>query len=1490
MELNDNDATQLAKDIIHKYFQTHDYPFTFHHIESFNQFLGEDLPNLIQSSNPITLLNEGFNQQVQNEFGEVVTRKKYKYKVEIYVGGKDGKGIYIGTPTLSLENSDVVRVLLPNEARLRNLTYASTVSADIHIEMTIAGQPNILVKELKSLALFKMPILLHSSYCLLHNKPAEFLREAGECEYDYGGYFIVDGAEKILVTRQEKAFNTLVISLQKSDPKVAVFSKIICLNPKSHMVKNVTFQLMRNSEYIYVGLPFIRKPVPLFAVFRALGVQSDEDIINMIFPDPESAEAKMLTPYLLPSIVEAHPFVDTVSAIKFMKTLTKGFSEEHVIDILYNQTFIHIENRPGARAAFLAECVRKILRIYTKIDQPTDRDDIRNQRCLTSGFACQMLFQGIYKIWVKQVRMNIDRAYNENPTLYRDENFAKIFEKGNFASIFSTNLITEQVMRAFHGKWSGSVGESKDGNLQSLSRLSYHDFLSHCRRMNLEFDTGKKDAGPRRLHPSQFGYYCTNETPTGASIGITKNLSILTAISTALQTKEITEWLFNPLRGKLIPCNMVTDESIKLTVPFFLNGGILGYTLKPITLTKVLKLLKRSGYLPAYSSVGFNIDERKVFLYMDEGRPMRPLIYIQDGKVPIEKLQGFKDWRHLIMGPLSNERIANRKIGDTHFIDPFEKVEKDVAFEAYIRELSGQTGAIEYIDPYEHNLTYVAMYPKYKNATTTHVEIHPSTMLGMMTNMIPFAHHNQSPRNQLSCSQSKQGLSIFSTKYRSRFDNQVHVLCYGEAPLSRTIYYDYVADGNIGYGHNLILAIGSCTGYNQDDGILMNKDSFDRGMFRNMSFRSYIGCESNDPETKSQIRIAHPRNVAGWTDLSPGLDYTKLDDRGIIDVSKHPYVDENTVLISMYMVSEGGIYRDVSITPQVWTNGRVDDIAITVDNNNLRMVKIRITQDRIPELGDKFSNRHGQKGTIGMLVPARDMPRTKDGTVPDMIMNPHAIPSRMTMGQLLETILGKAAAVAGAIGNATSFMNDGDPTENIGAILESKGYEKYGNEILYDGTSGIQIPSVIFIGHCYTMRLKHMTQDKWNARAQGRKEARTHQPTGGRGNQGGLRIGEMERDAISGHGTADFLQESFMKRSDATEFIVCNGCGTVPIYNESENLYFCTLCDGPAYFSGSKPDDLTLVPPNKRSTVKFSKVAMPYASYLLTQELTTYMNMSLRFLTAANVERLEQPSGEYLSGKGLTGEAVTLRPLTIPETSVPALVNTNEGIDYTAGDDEERALVGFQQSLNEREAIESAAIDAAVNAQAQAAKLGLSPEGVTATIRVENAPAATSPFVPPGPNVFQTTPSPAFSPQVTNVPVMYGAPNGAVYTNAPVNAGPPPPPAPVQTYTLTNTTEMTPGGTAPVASGGFQQLAQRQITETYAPPPEAQIYPPVLPGAPANIVVATDPASMMAAGLRPLPTGAPLRAFSAPRPVSNGETNTNSPSNASARVTVIKQG
>jgi len=279
-----------------------------------------------------------------------------------------------------------------------------------------------------------------------------------------------------------------------------------------------------------------------------------------------------------------------------------------------------------------------------------------------------------------------------------------------------------------------------------------------------------------------------------------------------------------------------------------------------------------------------------------------------------------------------------------------------------------------------------------------------------------------------------------------------------------------------------------------------------------------------------------------------------------------------------------------------------------------------------------------------------------------MIMNPHAIPSRMTIAQLLETIFGKAATRCGAIANGTAFMNDGDPTESIGDILEKEfGLERYGNEILYDGTTGVQIPSAVFIGQCYTMRLKHMTEDKWNARGQGRREQRTHQPTGGRGNEGGLRIGEMERDAITGHGMSLFTRESYMKRGDGTQFVVCNGCGTIPIYNEKDNFYVCPLCDGPVKYAGDSASNLELLPPNKRSLATFSKVEFPYVVKLLEQELSTYMNIGLRFLTAKNVTHLRQPPLEQIDDAALEEYInMPLPEMIIPETRVVEYVKPVE--------------------------------------------------------------------------------------------------------------------------------------------------------------------------------------------------------------------------------------
>jgi hypothetical protein len=502
----------------------------------------------------------------------------------------------------------------------------------------------------------------------------------------------------------------------------------------------------------------------------------------------------------------------------------------------------------------------------------------------------------------------------------------------------------------------------------------------------------------------------------------------------------------------------------------------------------------------------------------------------------------------------------------------------------------------------------------------------------------------------------------------------------------------------------------------------------------------------------------------------------------------------------------GGQVTDASTTPQVWTRGRVEKVVVMVNNLGLRLVKIRVVQDRIPELGDKFcltddhevltdngwksismitkedkvaqlnkldhcieyvfpketfvfnhtdemyliqtergsqyvtsnhrlfvkeqaehkyelvmahivsklylekkyvmldsemnevlitnitrtekneigdrvycisvpseiflvrrknetvalwtgnSNRHGQKGTIGALLRGHDMPRTESGIVPDMIMNPHAIPSRMTIAQNLEQLLGKTAALSGAIGDGTSFMNDGSPQEYIGGILEELGYEKYGNEVMYNGATGEQIQAYIFIGPVYGMRLKHMVEDKWNARAQGRKEVRTHQPTGGRGAQGGLKIGEMDRDAIIAHAGMSFVKESFMERSDGATIPICVGCGTIPIYNPRLNISICSMCDGPVRYIGDTVNTLEILPPLGRPKSKIVQVEMPYSTKLLTQEQETYLNLCTRFITTSGFERL---STLELSG---TSSAMIkeLPRMILPEIVAPAYIEEIE--------------------------------------------------------------------------------------------------------------------------------------------------------------------------------------------------------------------------------------
>jgi DNA-directed RNA polymerase II subunit RPB2 len=1233
----------VARHLLDTYFKTNSYPYTRHHIDSYDQFLSKDLGLIVKNENPILILKERIGD---TDF--------YKYKVEIFVGGQEGNQLLIGLPTITLQGGKETRLLFPNEARLRNLTYSSTVYANILVKVTyteevIAGVPREMVLDpviYEKHPLFRIPVMLHSRYCSLHNKPKEFLEQAGECPQDHGGYFIIDGGERVIVSRQEQAFNTLYITKQNSDPKISFYSTISCFSQETRRTKRVSFAIMKDTGAIKVMLPFVRTPVPLFVLFRALGIQTDKDIVQSIFPDLESAEAKMLMDLLEPSVKDAFPFLTKYSAIQFIKVFTKGFAESTVLDIIYNQTFTHVENQPGARIQYLGQVIRKILRVVAGLESETDKDSTRNQRCLVSGFSTQMLFQDIYKQWKKLVGRYVDYEFNCNPSLYKGLMFRNIFSAGNANQIFVQNHITDALMKAFRGKWGSGLGEEKAGLIQVMSRLSYLDFMSHCRRVVLDFDTGLKLTGPRHLHPSQFGYYCTNETPGGASIGITKNLSILTTISTGTPVKPFQQWLGK--RGFLIKPNDISALHRAVYVPVEINSGLYGYTTTPLQFVKMLKCLKHTGWLPPSVSVGFDYHDRRVFIYMDEGRPIRPLIIVRNGTpTPMDTLRSIKTWRDAVLGTDPARQVS---LSVSDFVDPLAETEV-ASIEDYIERLTPYLGYIEYVDPYEQNLAYVASFHELADAETTHIEVHPSTMLGAVNSLIPFLNHNQSPRNQLGCSQTKQALSMFASNFKDRYDNQVHLLCYPQAPITRTMYANYLGEGRMNNGHNILMALATYQGYNQEDGIVFNADSVSRGLFRSIAYRSYEGFEEDDPKTQARTRFGNPKNIPSWNDINPNLDYSKLNDDGFIKVGE--YVDETTVIMGAYMAI-GSKYKDSSITPQVWTRGRVEEVVVMYSPTGLRLVKVRIVQDRSPELGDKFTNRHGQKGTIGMLIRAEDMPRLANGQVPDVIVNPHCIPSRMTVAQLLEQLFGKAATKAGTYADATAFMNEGSPADRLGDILEKQyGIERAGNEIMYNGITGEQIPAQIFACPLYFMRLKHMTEDKWNARGEGRREQRTHQPTGGRGQQGGLKIGEMDRDAILCHGVAEFFQESLMKRSDGTTHMICNGCGTFPIYNERLNIRICPLCDGPVKYVGDSAKTLEILPPIHQSRVTFSKIAAPYVLKLLEHELETYLNMGLRILTTKGVEHIRLPN---INPEGKEQIRGPLPNLVLPEPHVPDII------------------------------------------------------------------------------------------------------------------------------------------------------------------------------------------------------------------------------------------
>jgi len=551
----------------------------------------------------------------------------------------------------------------------------------------------------------------------------------------------------------------------------------------------------------------------------------------------------------------------------------------------------------------------------------------------------------------------------------------------------------------------------------------------------------------------------------------------------------------------------------------------------------------------------------------------------------------------------------------------------------------------------------------------THVEIHPSLMYGFMGNQIVYPENNPLPRNAFACGQAKQAVSMYSTNFFSRIDKMGVILNYGQIPLVKSRYLKHINNEEHPCGENVMVAIMCYSGYNVEDSILFNEGSVKRGMFRTTYFNSYETREESTKVKDSNVdsHIVNIESQGNVTGLKPGYEYDHLDMYGMI--KENTELNDKIVLIGKVKTNLDNPDHpiDESVYPKKGQLGFVDKTFITESEEGTRLAKVRIREERMPNIGDKFASRAGQKGTVGILIREQDMPFTGSGLRPDIIINPHAIPSRMTIGQLVETLTGKACALYGTFGDCTAFMNTGPKEKQFGSLLTRQGFHSTGTEILYNGMTGEQIQSNIYYGPTYYMRLKHMVKDKINYRARGPRTLLTRQTVQGRANDGGLRIGEMERDGIIAHGVSHFLQESMMIRGDEYYMAICNKTGTIAIYNSMRDLFISPMADGPIKFTGNLLSEMNIQKVTRFGR-SFSIVRVPYSFKLLMQELMT-MNITMRVITADNIDQLESMS--YSN---------TINRLTFESENA----NTTDIISRVVDKNKENSMVGYVASKTTR--------------------------------------------------------------------------------------------------------------------------------------------------------------------------------------------------------------
>ena len=1157
------------RELVETYFR--ERSIVNHHIASYNDFLPTiDHPNS-RMQNIVDNVRASPDEAERGLIRLDPDRTEGKV-IEIRIGRKrdektgqiDGSArptISVGRPVIK-EANGATHDLFPMEARLRNLNH----SAPIMLEFTVVEDG--IEREAEKVHIGDLPVMIKSKKCNLHRDNLDVDREPtpeeldkhlvdmGEDLCDPGGYFIIGGTERALISLEDLAPNRVMVEMNERYGTSLHVAKVFS---QREGYRALTLMEKKKDGILVVSVPAASGQIPLIVLMKALGMESDEQIFKAIVSDPQMANIvyanieecqnkKLYPPNGIYTTEDAILFLER----KFATGQAKEYRAKKVESIIDRSLLPHLGDTSEVRlkkSIFLGRVARNILELELGKRKEDDKDHYANKRLKLAGDLMEDLFRVAFTNLIKDLKYQLERGYTRKKGL-------------KISSAIRPDLLTHRLLHAFAtGNWVGG----RAGVSQLLDRTSNMSALSHLRRVTSPLTRSQPHFEARDLHPTQWGRLCPNETPEGQNCGLVKNCALIVDVSEGTDEKDVI-WLLRDLGVREVGEQYTNETSI------YVNGDLIGLHDKPKELVEEIRQRRRSGLLSHEVNIRFDDNMNEIIINCDEGRMRRPMLVVRHGKTMLthrhveDMRSGKAKWSDLIREGVVEWIDAEEE--DTYIaVFSYKTPQKCEHCGKFLSEID-----VEWRNPGEEGK--IALECKACGGTMqidsllldkhTHLEIDPMVILGVCSAMVPYPEHNSSPRVTMGSGMAKQSLGMSSSNYRIRPDTRSHLMHYPQQPIAKTKPMDFVHFEKRPAGQNFVVGIISYSGYNMEDAVIMNKSSVERGLGRTTFMRTYRSEERRYPGgQEDHFEIPSPDVRGARADLS----YSNLSEDGLI--SPETKIEGGDVLIGKtspprFLEEEADFLtpqkrRETSVTVRPGESGYVDSVMLTESENGSRLVKVKVRDERIPELGDKFASRHGQKGVVGLLVCQEDMPFTEDGLVPDLLINPHAIPSRMTVAHVLEMIGGKVGSMEGRFIDGTPFS--GEREEALRDALIKNGFKHNGKEIMYDGITGRKVEAGIFVGVIYYQKLHHMVSGKLHVRSRGPVQILTRQPTEGRSRQGGLRFGEMERDCLIGHGAAMVIKDRLLDESDGTLQYVCgnSSCGHIAILDRRGTLR-CPVC------------------------------------------------------------------------------------------------------------------------------------------------------------------------------------------------------------------------------------------------------------------------------------------------------------------------------------------